>query len=263
MKRLFIIVRLILFFILLLFVVGVGIVWIFYNGLVSELKWRDDIIFINRIAQIKQLLIDGVNLDTLFVYFNRMMDVSQDILIIYGDSINKIVNRINVSDGMLNNIFVSEIISVVGIYRSIINDIEIDVLRINIDEVSLLLTVIVVKLVLVRYNMFEQYKINSIIICIVVIVFCLVLSSLLIRTGLREIKKLSGVTEALNYNDSREFVEVSVLSRELKFFGQALNKMYYVLVKDFERLSQFVDDFVYEFRTLINVLLGQNQVTFS
>lgn len=76
-------------------------------------------------------------------------------MIIYGDSINKIVNRINVSDGMLNNIFVSEIISVVGIYRSIINDIEIDVLRINIDEVSLLLTVIVVKLVLVRYNMFE------------------------------------------------------------------------------------------------------------
>lgn len=128
MKRLFIIVCLILFFILLLFVVGVGIVWIFYNGLVSELKWCDDIIFINWIVQIKQLLIDGVNLDMLFVYFNWMMDVSQDILIIYGDSINKIVNWINVSDGMLNNIFVSEIISAVGIYRSIINDIEIDVL---------------------------------------------------------------------------------------------------------------------------------------
>lgn len=128
MKRLFIIVCLILFFILLLFVVGVGIVWIFYNGLVSELKWCDDIIFINWIVQIKQLLIDGVNLDTLFVYFNWMMDVSQDILIIYGDGINKIVNWINVSDDMLNNIFVSEIISVVGIYRSIINDIEIDVL---------------------------------------------------------------------------------------------------------------------------------------
>lgn len=128
MKRLSIIVCLILFFILLLFVVGVGIVWIFYNGLVSELKWCDDIIFINWIVQIKQLLIDGVNLDMLFVYFNWMMDVSQDILIIYGDGINKIVNWINVSDDMLNNIFVSEIISVVGIYRSIINDIEIDVL---------------------------------------------------------------------------------------------------------------------------------------
>lgn len=128
MKRLFIIVCLILFFILLLFVVGVGIVWTFYNGLVSELKWCDDIIFINWIVQIKQLLIDGVNLDMLFVYFNWMMDVSQDILIIYGDGINKIVNWINVSDDMLNNIFVSEIISVVGIYRSIINDIEIDVL---------------------------------------------------------------------------------------------------------------------------------------
>lgn len=128
MKRLFIIVCLILFFILLLFVVGVGIVWIFYNGLVSELKWCDDIIFINWIVQIKQLLIDGVNLDMLFVYFNWMMDVSQDILIIYGDGINKIVNWINVSDDMLNNIFVSEIISAAGIYRSIINDIEIDVL---------------------------------------------------------------------------------------------------------------------------------------
>ncbi len=57
---------------------------------------------INRTAQIKQLLIDGVNPDTLPVYFNRMMD-SQDILIIHGDSIDKIVNRTNVSDGMLNN----------------------------------------------------------------------------------------------------------------------------------------------------------------
>lgn len=43
--------------------------------------------------------------------------------------------------------------------------------------------------------------------------------------------------EVLNYNDSWEFVEVSVLLRELKFFGQVLNKMYYVLVKDFECLS--------------------------
>lgn len=32
--------------------------------------------------------------------------------------------------------------------------------------------------------------------------------------------------EVLNYNDSWEFVEVSVLLRELKFFGQVLNKMY-------------------------------------
>lgn len=46
---------------------------------------------INRTAQIKQLLIDGVNPDTLPVYFNRMMDVSQDILIIHGDSTTKLL----------------------------------------------------------------------------------------------------------------------------------------------------------------------------
>ena len=263
MKRLSITVRLTLLFILLLSVAGAGIVWTLYNGLASELKWRDDTTLINRTAQIKQLLIDGVNPDTLPVYFNRMMDVSQDILIIHGDSINKIVNRTNVSDDMLNNIPASETISAAGIYRSIINDTEIDALRINIDEVSPSLTVTVAKLASARHNMLEQYKINSIIICIVAIVLCSVLSPLLIRTGLREIKKLSGVTEALNYNDSREPVEVSALPRELKPLGQALNKMHHALVKDFERLSQFADDLAHELRTPINALLGQNQVTLS
>lgn len=227
------------------------------------MKWRDDTTLINRTAQIKQLLIDGVNPDTLPVYFNRMMDVSQDILIIHGDGINKIVNRTNVSDDMLNNIPASETISAAGIYRSIINDTEIDALRINIDEVSPSLTVTVAKLASARHNMLEQYKINSIIICIVAIVLCSVLSPLLIRTGLREIKKLSGVTEALNYNDSREPVEVSALPRELEPLGQALNKMHQALVKDFERLSQFADDLAHELRTPINALLGQNQVTLS
>ena len=263
MKRLSITVRLTLLFILLLSVAGAGIVWTLYNGLASELKWRDDTTLINRTAQIKQLLIDGVNPDTLPVYFNRMMDVSQDILIIHGDGINKIVNRTNVSDDMLNNIPASETISAAGIYRSIINDTEIDALRINIDEVSPSLTVTVAKLASARHNMLEQYKINSIIICIVAIVLCSVLSPLLIRTGLREIKKLSGVTEALNYNDSREPVEVSALPRELKPLGQALNKMHQALVKDFERLSQFADDLAHELRTPINALLGQNQVTLS
>lgn len=175
---------------MLLSVAGAGIVWTLYNGLASELKWRDDTTLINRTAQIKQLLIDGVNPDTLPVYFNRMMDVSQDILIIHGDGINKIVNRTNVSDDMLNNIPASETISAAGIYRSIINDTEIDALRINIDEVSPSLTVTVAKLASARHNMLEQYKINSIIICIVAIVLCSVLSPLLIRTGLREIKKV-------------------------------------------------------------------------
>ncbi|HAX4878947.1 TPA: two-component sensor histidine kinase [Escherichia coli] len=241
MKRLSITVRLTLLFILVLSVAGAGIVWTLYNGLASELKWRDDTTLINRTAQIKQLLIDGVNPDTLPVYFNRT----------------------NVSDDMLNNIPATETISAAGIYRSIINDTEIDALRINIDEVSPSLTVTVAKLASARHNMLEQYKINSIIICIVAIILCSVLSPLLIRTGLREIKKLSGVTEALNYNDNREPVEVSALPRELKPLGQALNKMHQALVKDFERLSQFADDLAHELRTPINALLGQNQVTLS
>ncbi|ENB16715.1 putative sensor-like histidine kinase yedV domain protein, partial [Escherichia coli BCE008_MS-01] len=45
---------------MLLSVAGAGIVWTLYNGLASELKWRDDTTLINRTAQIKQLLIDGV-----------------------------------------------------------------------------------------------------------------------------------------------------------------------------------------------------------
>ncbi|ENK3377040.1 heavy metal sensor histidine kinase [Escherichia albertii] len=263
MKRLSITVRLTLLFILLLSVAGSGIVWTLYSGLASELKWRDDTTLINRTAQIKQLLIDGVNPDTLPVYFNRMMDVSQDILIIHGTGINKIVNRTNVNNDMLNNIPASETISIAGIYRSIINDTEIDALRINIDEVTPSLTVTVAKLASARHNMLEQYKINSIIICVVTIIFCSVLSPILIKTGLRDIKKLCGVTENMNYNDISEPVETSSLPGELKPLGQALNKMHQALVKDFERLSQFADDLAHELRTPINALLGQNQVTLS
>ncbi len=73
--------------------------------------------------------------------------------------------------------------------------------------------------------MLEQYKINSNIICIFVIILCSLLSPLLIRTGLREIKKLSGVPAALNYNDSRVPVEVNALPRELKPLGQCLNSI--------------------------------------
>ncbi|OSL33063.1 copper resistance histidine kinase [Escherichia albertii B156] len=218
---------------------------------------------INRTAQIKQLLIDGVNPDTLPVYFNRMMDVSQDILIIHGTGINKIVNRTNVNNDMLNNIPASETISIAGIYRSIINDTEIDALRINIDEVTPSLTVTVAKLASARHNMLEQYKINSIIICVVTIILCSVLSPILIKTGLRDIKKLCGVTENMNYNDISEPVETSSLPGELKPLGKALNKMHQALVKDFERLSQFADDLAHELRTPINALLGQNQVTLS
>lgn len=83
------------------------------------------------------------------------------------------------------------------------------------------------------------------------------------QNGITRDQKLSGVTEALNYNDSREPVEVSALPRELKPLGQALNKMHHALVKDFERLSQFADDLAHELRTPINALLGQNQVTLS
>ncbi len=263
MKRLSITVRLTLLFILLLSVAGSGIVWTLYSGLASELKWRDDTTLINRTAQIKQLLIDGVNPDTLPVYFNRMMDVSQDILIIHGTGINKIVNRTNVNNDMLNNIPASETISITGIYRSIINDTEIDALRINIDEVTPSLTVTVAKLASARHNMLEQYKINSIIICVVTIILCSVLSPILIKTGLRDIKKLCGVTENMNYNDISEPVETSSLPGELKPLGQALNKMHQALVKDFERLSQFADDLAHELRTPINALLGQNQVTLS
>ncbi|BAT39710.1 heavy metal sensor histidine kinase [Escherichia albertii] len=263
MKRLSITVRLTLLFILLLSVAGSGIVWTLYSGLASELKWRDDTTLINRTAQIKQLLIDGVNPDTLPVFFNRMMDVSQDILIIHGTGINKIVNRTNVNNDMLNNIPASETISIAGIYRSIINDTEIDALRVNIDEVTPSLTVTVAKLASARHNMLEQYKINSIIICVVTIILCSVLSPILIKTGLRDIKKLCGVTENMNYNDISEPVETSSLPGELKPLGQALNKMHQALVKDFERLSQFADDLAHELRTPINALLGQNQVTLS
>lgn len=57
-----------------------GISLILYNALRSELVWRDDQTLINRAAQLRQLLEDGAQPESLPLYFNRMVDIRQDIL---------------------------------------------------------------------------------------------------------------------------------------------------------------------------------------
>lgn len=57
-----------------------GISLILYKALRSELVWRDDQTLINRAAQLRQLLEDGAHPSSLPLYFNRMVDIHQDIL---------------------------------------------------------------------------------------------------------------------------------------------------------------------------------------
>ncbi len=53
-----------------------------YRSLSAELLWRDDQTLLNRASQLRQLLTDGAEPRQLPLYFNRMLDTRQDLLLI-------------------------------------------------------------------------------------------------------------------------------------------------------------------------------------
>ncbi|MDI7507202.1 two-component sensor histidine kinase, partial [Cronobacter dublinensis] len=53
-----------------------------YRSLSAELVWRDDQTLLNRASQLRQLLTDGAEPRQLPLYFNRMLDTRQDVLLI-------------------------------------------------------------------------------------------------------------------------------------------------------------------------------------
>lgn len=75
--------RLTISFIAILILACTGISWTLYNALSKELTYRDDMTLINRAAQMQQLLLDGARPENLPLYFNRMVDTKQDILLIH------------------------------------------------------------------------------------------------------------------------------------------------------------------------------------
>jgi two-component system OmpR family sensor kinase len=108
--------------------------------------------------------------------------------------------------------------------------------------------------------MLEQYRQESLLVCLAALMLGAILSPLLIRRGLRAIGALSKITAATHADRLSDSVPLNTLPRELLPLGEALNVMRSRLAHDFTRLTRFADDLAHELRTPVNVMLSQNQV---
>ncbi|WP_044177468.1 heavy metal sensor histidine kinase [Phytobacter massiliensis] len=239
-----------------------GISLLLYKALRSELIWRDDQTLINRAAQLRQLLADGANPGALPLYFNRMVDTRQDILIIRPqDAQNVTINHTGVAMPGIAPTPAGVAPSEKQLRRWISNDgTEASALSLQADALAGPVTITLARVARERAVMLASYRQQSILISLAAVLLSAALSPLLIRRGLRSIGRLSKVVAETGSDRLTHPVPLPALPRELLPLGEALNTMRHSLATDFIRLTQFADDLAHEIRTPVNVLLGQNQV---
>lgn len=256
--------RLTLSFVLIMALACTGVSWTLYRALNHELTWRDDITLINRAEQIRQLLVDGAQAENLPLYFNRMMDTHQDILLIHSPDAQTIsVNHTGVNPSLLDALPMLKKPALTTIAKRNIAGTELSAVRIAAISYNQPVTITVARLASERQYMLKQYRDNSIVICIIAILICSALSPLLIRRGLKAIHALSRLTANIDSRGLSQPLDEQTLPAELKPLGSALNIMRQKLAEDFTRLNQFADDLAHELRTPVNILLGHNQVVLS
>lgn len=256
--------RLTLSFVLIMALACTGVSWTLYRALNHELTWRDDITLINRAEQIRQLLVDGAQAENLPLYFNRMMDTHQDILLIHSPDAQTIsVNHTGVNPSLLDALPTLKKPALTTIAKRNIAGTELSAVRIAAISYNQPVTITVARLASERQYMLKQYRDNSIVICIIAILICSALSPLLIRRGLKAIHALSRLTANIDSRGLSQPLDEQTLPAELKPLGSALNIMRQKLAEDFTRLNQFADDLAHELRTPVNILLGHNQVVLS
>lgn len=239
-----------------------GISLILYNALRSELVWRDDQTLINRAAQLRQLLEDGAQPESLPLYFNRMVDIRQDILSIRPQQAQNVtINHTGVALPDIAPTPVNTPPSAQQLHRwRSTDDMDASALSLQANSPHGPVTVTLARVARERAMMLERYRQQSILVSLAAILLCAALSPLLIRRGLRAIGRLSQIVAETASDRLNQPVLLQAIPQELLPLGKALNAMRQSLSTDFIRLTQFADDLAHEIRTPINVMLGQNQV---
>ncbi|WP_411202039.1 heavy metal sensor histidine kinase [Kosakonia cowanii] len=239
-----------------------GISLILYNALRSELVWRDDQTLINRAAQLRQLLQDGAQPESLPLYFNRMVDIRQDILSIRPQQAQNVtINHTGVALPDIAPTPVNTPPSAQQLHRwRSADDMDASALSLQANSPHGPVTVTLARVARERAMMLECYRQQSILVSLAAILLCAALSPLLIRRGLRAIGRLSQIVAETASDRLNQPVPLQAIPQELLPLGNALNAMRQSLSTDFIRLTQFADDLAHEIRTPINVMLGQNQV---
>lgn len=149
--------RLTMLFVLVLTLACAGVSWTLYRALSKELTWRDDITLINRAEQIRQLLVDGAKAENLPLYFNRMMDTRQDILLIHSPTSENIaVNHTGVNPAVLDALPAQQKPTLASLAKRDIAGTQLSAVRIIASSDARPVTITVARLASERQDMLEH-----------------------------------------------------------------------------------------------------------
>ncbi|EKT62011.1 heavy metal sensor histidine kinase [Providencia burhodogranariea] len=248
---------------ILLMVANAGFVTLaLYHSLKNELVSRDDDLLVNRADQLSKLIVSGIDIKTLPIYFQRMMDMRQDILQII-DANNKVIVDNN-SDilfaGHLKLINLDDLSLKSITHWDTPTGTPVSAINFDIQSPIGKLQVVIAKASVDRNSVLTGYLKKSLAISLSSILFMGILSLWLIRRGLHDITLLSQITANTDVHALNQQVDITQLPDELKNLGDSLNIMRSSLKNDFTKLTQLADDLAHELRTPINAIKVQNEI---
>ncbi|MDE2389544.1 MAG: HAMP domain-containing protein, partial [Betaproteobacteria bacterium] len=88
-----------------------------------------------------------------------------------------------------------------------------------------------------------------------------IFGGLVARAGMRPLQEITLAAEQITVSQLDDRIDPALWPRELRTLAEAFNQMLDRLKDSFTRLIQFSDDLAHEFRTPINNLMGEIQVT--
>ncbi len=106
-----------------------------------------------------------------------------------------------------------------------------------------------------------KYKHMLMLILPIGIVLSAILGALAAHRGMLPLQNITLMAERITANQLHDRIDPAIWPKELQTIAEAFNQMLDRLKDSFTRLTQFSDDLAHEFRTPINNLMGEIQVT--
>lgn len=246
-----------------LMVVNAGMVtWVLYHSLKNELIEQDNNLLINRAHQLAKLISSGIDIKTLPMYFQSMMDMRQDIIQISDEAGRVLVSTNNVQLDTQQQ-FVSQkqlSINVIS-HGKTAQGVPISSVYFVTSSPQGPLHVVLGKVSVDRSGILAQYLTQSMLVSAFSILLMGILSIWLLKKGLSDIQSLSKITAKTDIYTLKNPIDIEQLPQELKELGKSMNTMRQRLKHDFVKLTQLADDLAHELRTPINAIRVQNEVT--
>ncbi len=112
-----------------------------------------------------------------------------------------------------------------------------------------------------EYALLVEYKYKLMTILPIGVLLSAILGVLIAHRGMRPLQDMTLIAERITANQLHDRIDPTLWPKELKALAEAFNQMLDRLTDSFTRLTQFSDDLAHEFRTPINNLMGEIQVT--